>query len=476
MTDHFQLHIFIKKLLILKWIRAKEARLLREQHVSEDPARKHLVLSEEAEAVPEESEHFEADIHSMQKELRLNPARPCANAEANTSCVSEGECSVTSVLLIIPCLLSKLNSGGVMMKKWTTLDWMKKLVVLILIFLNCWFLLKLFPYILHGFNYIIGILTPFLIGCLIAYLLHPLIEGLHKQGMPRPVAILVIYLLFFGTVIVGCIKGAPIVVEELKSFARQGPHLQEMYEDNVNHIYNATSDFPETLHDHFDRMLASLENGLSQLVERIILWIQGLFKSIFTILLIPFIVFYLLKDFTGVKNWLSRNISSRVRESGRAFVREIDASLGSYIRGQLFVCLVVAVVSIIGLWILRMPYALLLGIFIGMTDIIPYFGPVIGAVPALLVAVTLSMKKVMFVLLLILIVQFLEGNIFSPLIVGKSVHIHPIFIMLALVIGGDISGVVGMLIAIPIFVTLRVFVIHFIKYRKKIDNEQGTRL
>lgn len=360
------------------------------------------------------------------------------------------------------------------MKKWTTLDWMKKLAVLILIFLNCWFLLKLFPYILHGLDYTIRLLTPFLIACLIAYLLHPLIEGLRKQGMPRPLAILVIYLLFFGTVIVGCIKGAPIVVEELTSFAKQGPHLQEMYENNVNHIYNATAAFPETLHDYFDRALASLENGLSRLVGRIMLWLQGLFKSIFTILLIPFIVFYLLKDFMGVKEWLNRHVPSRIRDSSRALAMEIDASLGSYIRGQLFVCLVVAVVSIIGLWILRMPYALLLGIFIGMTDIIPYFGPVIGAVPALLVAVTLSMKKVIFVLLLILIVQFLEGNIFSPLIVGKSVHIHPIFIMLALVIGGDIAGVVGMLLAVPIFVILRVFIIHLIRYRKKIDNEQET--
>ncbi|GGE43034.1 AI-2E family transporter [Pullulanibacillus camelliae] len=360
------------------------------------------------------------------------------------------------------------------MKKWTTLDWMKKLAVLILIFLNCWFLLKLFPYILHGFDYLIRILAPFLIACLIAYLLHPLIEGLHKQGLPRPLAILVIYLLFFGAVIFACIKGAPIVIEELKSFAKQGPHLQEMYKDNVNHIYYATSDFPETLHDHFDRILGSLENGLNQLVKRIILWIQGLFKSIFTILLIPFIVFYLLKDFAGVKNWLNRHVPTRFRDSGRVLATEIDESLGSYIRGQLLVCLVVAIVSIIGLWILHIPYALLLGIFIGITDIIPYFGPVIGAVPALLVAVTLSMKKVIFVLLLILIVQFLEGNIFSPLIVGKSVHIHPIFIMLALVIGGDIAGVVGMLIAVPIFVILRVFIIHFMKYRKKIDNQQET--
>ncbi|GGH85711.1 putative PurR-regulated permease PerM [Pullulanibacillus pueri] len=360
------------------------------------------------------------------------------------------------------------------MRKWTALDWVKRLAVLILFFLNCWFLLKLFPYIGMALGYALKILAPFLIACLIAYLLHPLIEKLHKQGMPRALAILIVYLLFFGGITFACVKGAPIVYEQLRSFAKQGPNLQEMYQDNVNHIYYATSDFPETLHDHFDRILASLESGLNHLVRRLILGIQNIFKSIFTLLLIPFIVFYLLKDFDRVKEWIYRHTPERLRSPGQSLIRDIDESLGSYIRGQLLVCLVVGIVSFIGLWLLHIPYSLLLGIFMGITDIIPYFGPVIGAVPALLIAVTLSIKKVILVLVIVLVVQFLEGNVFSPIIVGKSVHIHPIFIMLSLVIGGDIAGVVGMLLAVPAFVILKVLVNHYVDYRKKIDKESET--
>ena len=360
------------------------------------------------------------------------------------------------------------------MRKWTVLDWLKRLSILILIFLNCWFLLKLLPYIDDGIGYALRILAPFLISCLIAYLLHPLIEKIHELGLPRALAILIVYLLFFGGVGFACFKGAPIVYEQLKSFAKQGPALHHMYQDNVLHIYYATSDFPETLHDHFDRILASLENGLNHLLRRIIIGIQNVFKSFFTILLIPFIVFYLLKDFDRVKMWIYNHTPRRLRGPGQSLIGEIDASLGSYIRGQLLVCLVVGAVSFIGLWLLKIPYSLLLGIFIGITDIIPYFGPVIGAVPALLLAVTISVKKVIFVLVLILIVQFLEGNVISPFIVGKSVNIHPIFIMLSLVIGGDMAGVVGMLFAVPVFVTLRVFYKHFLQYRKKIDNHGET--
>jgi predicted PurR-regulated permease PerM len=374
-------------------------------------------------------------------------------------------------------VLSQNNNGGIFMKKWSALEWLKKLTVLLLVFLNCWILLKLLPYIGHGIGYIIAILAPFLISVLIAYLLNPLIEGLHRQGLHRTIAILVIYLLFFGLVAFAAIKGAPIVVEQLKSFAKQAPELSEMYRDEVNHFYYATSDFPETVHDHFDHVVASVEKGADNIIRKIVDGIQGLFRSIFTILLIPFMVFYLLKDLDRIKAWVYQHTPKKWQRPAVALIHDIDDSLGSYIRGQLLVCTVLGGVAIVGLWFLKIPYSAVLGIFIGITDIIPYFGPVIGAVPAVLVAVTVSAKKAIFVLVLIGILQFLEGNIISPLIVGKSVKIHPIFIMLSLVVGGDMGGVLGMLIAVPAFVTIRVLVRHFwYYYTKKIDNHEQSHL
>ncbi|MGV3488133.1 MAG: AI-2E family transporter [Tuberibacillus sp.] len=363
------------------------------------------------------------------------------------------------------------------MRKWSALDWLKKLSILLLVFLNCWIVLKLLPHIGHGIGYIIAILAPFLIAMLIAYLLHPLIEGLHHQGMPRTLAILIIYLLFFGIVIYAGIKGAPVVVEQLRSFAKQAPELTRLYHNEVNHFYYATSDFPETVHDHFDRILASVERGVNNIVRKVVDGIQNLFRSIFTILLIPFIVFYLLKDLEEIKAWLYRHTPKRWRNQAVRLVQEVDVTLGSYIRGQLLVCAVLGGIAIIGLWLFQIPYSVILGIFIGITDIIPYFGPVIGAIPAILIAVTISVKKAIFILILIGVLQFLEGNILSPLIVGKSVKIHPIFIMLSLVIGGDMGGVLGMLIAVPVFITVRVFIRHFWRaYTKKIDNHEDAHL
>ena len=107
-----------------------------------------------------------------------------------------------------------------------------------------------------------------------------------------------------------------------------------------------------------------------------------------------------------------------------------------------------------------MKYPLLLGALIGITNIIPYFGPIFGAIPAALIAASISVKMIIIVVVIVLVLQFLEGNILSPLIIGKSLHMHPIFIMFALLVGGEVGGVIGLIIAVPILAVIKVSVIH----------------
>ena len=118
-----------------------------------------------------------------------------------------------------------------------------------------------------------------------------------------------------------------------------------------------------------------------------------------------------------------------------------------------------------------MKYALILGIVIGVTNVIPYFGPIIGAVPAIIIAAAMGMKKVIWVAVIVFGLQFLEGNVLSPLIVGKSLHMHPLIIMLALLLGGEVGGVVGLILAVPLLVIIKVAIlhakVHFIKERKE---------
>jgi predicted PurR-regulated permease PerM len=366
-----------------------------------------------------------------------------------------------------------LKDGGVHMRV-SVLDWLKRLTVLLLVFINLWFILKLLPYARHFLFATLKLMSPFLIAFLIAYILHPMVRHLHKRGMPRALAIIIIYLLFFGTTGYAAVKGTPIILAQLGSLSQHIPTFTQFYQDKVDHFYTATDHLPEQVHVHFNRLLGKAQNALNQTVSKIMLSIQRLVTSIFTIFLIPFIVFYLLKDIRKIQQWLNEHAPDRWREPAKVLIHEIDHSLGSYIRGQILVCVAVGVAAFIGLWIFKIPYPGVLGFFVGITDIIPFFGGAIGAIPAVLVAMTFGFKKVIIVVAVISVVQTLEGNLFSPVIVGKSVHLHPVFIMLSLVVGGELGGIIGLLIAVPVFVTGREIVKFIINERRKKRQAEWT--
>lgn len=125
----------------------------------------------------------------------------------------------------------------------------------------------------------------------------------------------------------------------------------------------------------------------------------------------------------------------------------------------------------LALWLAGMPYPIILGIIIAITDIIPYFGPILGAVPVIFIAFTISVKMVLIVAGIMLVLQFIEGNILGPLIVGKSLHIHPALIIMAPLAGGEIGGVAGLILAVPVFSIMKVIIVHIRNHRPqaKID-------
>lgn len=176
--------------------------------------------------------------------------------------------------------------------------------------------------------------------------------------------------------------------------------------------------------------------------------------------MIPFIVFYLLKDMKMLQRGFLFFVPGSRRKDTAKLLQEIDEALESYIGGQLIVCVIVGVFAYIGYLVIDMPYAILLALVITITNIIPYIGPLIGAAPSILVALTISWKMTLFVLIINLIIQVLEGNVISPMIMGKRLHMHPLLIIIALLIGGEMGGLVGLIFAVPIAAILRVLFQH----------------
>ncbi|CAH2717229.1 AI-2 transport protein TqsA [Neobacillus rhizosphaerae] len=304
------------------------------------------------------------------------------------------------------------------------------------------------------------IILPFIIGGFITYLLHPIVEKLHEKGLHRGLAIILIYVIFFGGIGFALYKGIPAMIDQLKDLSESAPFFAEQYREWIDKLQSQTRAWPDGLQGRLDEGIDTFEKKLDSLLTILVNILMKFFNSALIMMIIPFIAFYMLKDFQLIKRAAWYITPKKWRKKGTLFLKDVDESLGSYIRGQLLICIIIGSISAMLFWVFHLRYPLLLGLIVGATNVIPYFGPIIGAVPAVIIAATSSVKLVIITLVIVFGLQFLEGNILSPYIVGKSLHMHPLIIMIALTAGGEIGGILGLIVAVPVLVILKVAILH----------------
>ncbi len=340
------------------------------------------------------------------------------------------------------------------------MKWFYRLGFLLLLFFVVYIFFKLQMVWAPFLDIFTSLLIPFAIGAFITYLLHPIVENLHSRGLHRGMAVFIIYTLFFGGVGFAIYRGIPTFVNQLHDLGENAPVFAAYYQEWVDGIQDETSRWPPAVKERIDSSILAVEAYLENILSSILKFLKGVLNSVVTIAIIPFIAFYMLKDFKLMKRSVWYLTPRRWRDQGKLFLRDVDKSLGSYIRGQLLVCLVIGILSTLFFFIADMPYSLLLGIIVGITNVIPYFGPIIGAIPAVIIAATISAKMVIICVVIVFSLQFLEGNILGPIIVGRSLHMHPLVIMFALIAGGEVGGVIGLVLAVPVLVVLKTAILH----------------
>ncbi|MEH6941933.1 AI-2E family transporter [Bacillus sp. JJ722] len=350
-----------------------------------------------------------------------------------------------------------------------SMQWFYRLGFLLLLFIVIFLFFKLKPIWLPILN-IIGIsLFPFVVAAFITYLLHPVVEKLRSRGCPRSISILLIYFLFFGGLGFAIYKGMPVIIRELDDLMKSTPYFAEQYTALLDSINQKTSNWPVDYKDRIQEGILFFEKKVEVLLANMMNYIVKLFDYVIVFAIVPLIAFYFLKDWETMKRAAWYITPAKIRKQSKAFILDVEQSLGNYIRGQIIVCVIIGAISALLLWVIKVKYSLLLGIIIGITNVIPYFGPIIGAIPAVIIAAATNPNDVIWVAIIIFGLQFVEGNILSPLIVGKSLHMHPLLIMLSLFIGGEVSGIIGMIIAVPLLAILKVAImhakVHFMKER-----------
>ena len=334
------------------------------------------------------------------------------------------------------------------------------LIIGILLLIFSYLLFKTFPLYREFFSFLWRILLPFFIAGFLAYLLYPLISMLHRHNIHKGLAVLLIYIIFFGGIGFLFYRVYPQVIHQMRDLTENFPQFIKMYDDVIYSIYDFTSFLPENVHDKMDELLLNLENNLDQLLSKLVNGFMHIFDMIIIITVIPVLVFYFIKDHQLLNKFFGQFVSRKNRNSVGKMLHAIDEGLGGYIRGQLIVCLFVSLATLLVFRLLDGPYALLLSLLLGLTNLIPYFGPIIGAIPAVMIAYTISGNLVLYVVITIFIIQIVEGNLLSPYIVGKSINIHPIAIIFVLLLGGELFGIAGMILAVPVLTILKVIVSH----------------
>lgn len=349
----------------------------------------------------------------------------------------------------------------------------KFVVYTMIVFIMCVTLIALskISFILKPVAIIVeSVFLPILLAGVCFYLFNPVIDFLEKKGVKRVISILLLYLVLIG-IIAGIISAViPPLKEQIQSFVNNIPKLTHEAEDMAQKI---------TQTEAFDKVKSSIQSEISKMTKKssgeaskyISHFSHGLVSVVGTITeialaiaMLPILLFYLLKDGKKLSPYIIKFLPNKSRSEAKQILKDMNHGLSSYIRGQILVALFVGVLLFIGYLIIGLDYAMLLAAIAMVTNVVPYLGPIIAISPAIILAIVHSPAMLLKLAIVWCIVQLLESKLVSPQVMGKSLHVHPVTVIFVIIVGGNLFGIVGIILSVPGYTILKVIVTHIYRY------------
>ncbi len=304
------------------------------------------------------------------------------------------------------------------------------------------------------FGDLISTLKPFFYSLAAAFLLNPLVRAADRKKVRRAwsslaaaVMIMLLLALFFALIVPSVVSDAARLVRQ---FPRGLAYLREQLSAALEEISAALADMPE-LKAQTDELIAGASEILSGALKGFVSSLGGLFH----VFLVPVITFYLLKDKEKLIAAGMALVPPARREALTLLGKDVRGVLRNYVRGRLFVSLIVGLATGLGCLFLGLPSALTIGILAGLLDLIPYFGPWLGGVlPVVLALSGDAPVKALWVILMILLIQQAESNLITPRVISESVGIHPLLVMFSVMFFGSLMGITGMIVGVPVTASL----------------------
>ncbi|NQZ32220.1 MAG: AI-2E family transporter [Oceanospirillaceae bacterium] len=312
------------------------------------------------------------------------------------------------------------------------------------------------------------ILSPFIIGALMAYLADPVTDKLQRYNLSRTQAVLVVFSIIMLFLFLTLVMFLPKLSAQLSVMVKQIPVAINLFEQNVLPFIakNLGVEFEQFDLNFFKSLIKDNMRQTGSLLNNIVLSVANSSMAIVAWLanavLIPVVLFYLLRDWDIMMEKIRQLLPRDVEPKITALVHECDEVLGAFIKGQLMVMLALGTMYSVGLWLVGLDLALILGMIAGAASIVPYMGFVVGIVAAFVAAMVQfnDPSILVWVSLVFIIGQALEGMLLTPLMVGDKIGLHPVAVIFAIMAGGQLFGFIGILIALPVAAVIMVFLRH----------------
>jgi len=305
----------------------------------------------------------------------------------------------------------------------------------------------------------------FSFALMLAYFFDPLYKFLLNKKAPKVLAIIIVFGIIITLLILAIFFLIPSVINQLNILYKEIPNFIENYQNLILSIKPQLSKFinPADVEILLKENLSELQRSVLGFSQSIVIYLSNIVSSItFGIVIVPLILFYLMRDMVKFKENLYIFVSKKNKKEFKEVLEEIDHIVSGFIRGRIIVCFIVGTLIGIGLYFLNLEFALIIGIVSGIFNFIPYLGPIVGVVLTLIFAIGSPWWTLLMIVVLFVLVNQIEAVFLNPKILGQGLGLHPLTVVLSMLICGQLLGILGVLVAVPLTAILKVLFFRYL--------------
>lgn len=348
-------------------------------------------------------------------------------------------------------------------------------LVTLLLGLNIFILSKISFLFIPVIDFLSVVMLPVILSGLLFYLLNPLVDLMEKYKINRVLAISIIFIIIAILLIIGLAVAIPNLQRQIVIFAQNVPSYLEDADKVIDDL--VTKRLPDDFRPQLEQVLANFSTQAtawaSNISSKAVNWVSALISGtsqvIVALIIMPFMLFYLLRDGKGLRDYITQFLPNKLREPVGRVLTDVNQQLANYVRGQITVAVIVAIMFIIFFKIIGLRYAVALGVTAGVLNLVPYLGSFLAMLPALVLGLIAGPVMLLKVIIVFIVEQTIEGRFVSPLILGSQLNIHPITILFVLLTSGSMFGIWGVLLGIPIYASAKVVISAIFDWYKEVS-------